>query len=492
MDHRTFPCFGLRLASVIAAGAISLGCGPEVLEIPGAGAETGREITGSYIDTYIWGANTAAVPRGPEGLTIEALVPQPDGSFTIHKGTVRSDGTFEIRGVPRDTYYLKVETEGSLVFYVTRERSIELGSFLTKRPDTAPATISPTDIVVTASALGLWNEAYRMAFYSPGSGAYGDLWVMTVAGQKGLINEAFDAATFSDPSLLDGAKGDAAYIVQYDTREAGGQLYDTPRRVLKPAPFTQVDGQPAAVTGFFEEVALATVSLDLRRSHFAALAPDVNPSAIVLTQGFYMLADPGGIERPSSSFIPEVVYLEGDMSESDLKLTLSYGNPFPSEWALVSGITVAVGFEAMVPWGTGTKHLHGSIGCTARSAAPAEVSFTPTIHPPRDVLLNGTSASGERSGVGVTPTISWSAPAQGTPGHYRVMLREFVPNAASKPLTTFFTKGTSVTVPEGILKEGSFYYMRIRAETSELSLNERDASGVHGCHADALTGLILP
>jgi len=69
--------------------------------------------------------------------------------------------------------------------------------------------------------------------------------------------------------------------------------------------------------------------------------------------------------------------------------------------------------------------------------------------------------------VATSPTITFAPPALATPTHYRVSVVELKPDgkgATSSRLNGgFVTRATSVTIPEGLLIKGHFYYLRVGA-----------------------------
>jgi hypothetical protein len=71
------------------------------------------------------------------------------------------------------------------------------------------------------------------------------------------------------------------------------------------------------------------------------------------------------------------------------------------------------------------------------------------------------------NGVGPTPTLSWSAPATGTPTRYEVELFRLAASGSATTSTLvarFVTAGTVVHVPPGLLAAGS-YCARVTART---------------------------
>jgi hypothetical protein len=98
---------------------------------------------------------------------------------------------------------------------------------------------------------------------------------------------------------------------------------------------------------------------------------------------------------------------------------------------------------------------------------PAPTPIVPVVSPPRSPRVNDLDAHVERTGVGTTPTISWSAPALGSPDRYAVTLvRLFVGVAGqtvAESVANLRTRSRAVTIPPGILQAGERYYALVTA-----------------------------
>ena len=148
--------------------------------------------------------------------------------------------------------------------------------------------------------------------------------------------------------------------------------------------------------------------------------------------------------------------------------TMSYANPFPSTWAELLEVHAKYHVSYMAPGATTALDLYPSMGQQVLlSGAPTTVS--PTLGPAQSIKIAGQSASTQLSGVGLTPTISWSAPAVGTPQAYSVYVYHLTNSSGTTQWSTaavFYTKATSVTVPPNVLTSGNTYYVAISALTS--------------------------
>jgi hypothetical protein len=111
--------------------------------------------------------------------------------------------------------------------------------------------------------------------------------------------------------------------------------------------------------------------------------------------------------------------------------------------------------------------------------------------------INGLSLFTPQTGVGITPSLSWSAPATGAPTSYRVTIyRLYVSGTASatSPVATWAVSSTSVTVPAGVLAAGQTYFAELTAfvqSPDTFSTAPNRTSNVWN-QATALTATFMP
>jgi hypothetical protein len=80
--------------------------------------------------------------------------------------------------------------------------------------------------------------------------------------------------------------------------------------------------------------------------------------------------------------------------------------------------------------------------------------------------INGKSLFSNQLSVGLSPTVSWSAPRIGTPSLYLLRFWELdVVNERTVPnvVANYYTTDTSATVPAEALKPGNVYFATISA-----------------------------
>jgi hypothetical protein len=137
---------------------------------------------------------------------------------------------------------------------------------------------------------------------------------------------------------------------------------------------------------------------------------------------------------------------------------MALGNPFPSSWA------------ALVDFRYQPSFLRRSITFVAGTRVVEPVALTrtrrlvPVLGAPRDANVNGRRLEFDVTGLGATPTVSWTAPSVGTPAWYR--LRWFLVTTtmtAGQAPTVFWTKATRLEVPPMVLNPGDFYVLELAA-----------------------------
>lgn len=456
------------------------------------GAGEASDLTGTLVDVYLHDGQELSRPR--TDITLSALVPGEGDAFTSIPGTIADDGTFTIPAVPAGEVYLTLTYDtGRSSFIATSARSIDLGRLFGGRPDAAPVTISPTPLILNVTGLSPWQDSDSMELYSPGSGAWGILGFYEngpAPGDVSLTGATFDAVELIIPFLIEGNKGDTALLTQLVSSTTGNTTTLALRKALQPASFTQVDGQPTTITGTFEDVPQEPHSVDWKLSQFIALMDDVHPQALLVSHDVSVYAEPGGPTRSTNS-IASLLAEAYTTDSADVTLDLAHGNPLPDSWGSYIGASTSVRVAVTPPGFPQPKSLLGVVSSWTVKGAWTSAEMAPVVSPPKDVRVNGTATTEPLTGVGVTPTVSWSAPDLGAPSMYRVTVRQLQPNAATLTLSTVYTAGTQIRIPPGVLQAGSYYYLRVAAVTNQ-DLAKPFLAAPEGGNADAITSYLSP
>jgi hypothetical protein len=422
----------------------------------------GADVTGTIVDLSITESGETPVAVGPDRVSLAALLPQTGGGFSTIAGIVNADGSFRIPAVPEGPYYLSVKRadDTTAAFVVTSERELDLGRVYGGRPDTRRAE-APSSLVVTADGLAPWQDTDQLEVFSLGAGSFSHLEYQTPppTGATSLSAYAVDVSLFDGPMLLEGSKGDRAIFTQLVTRTAGDISYQSVGRAFTAPQFSQTNGQSASVSGSFTEVPESRISLAWKRSAFSALAHDVNPAATADESDIGLWVEPGGTDRVTYSFSPDLLYLF-DTATTDVTVDLDYGNPYPTSWGVIGA---AFGFYS-VALGPNTT-ANAFIGTSAPLASLTQ-PLQPTLSPPRNITVGGASAYGTLTGVGLSPAVAWEPPAIGAPSFYTVTVWQIDAMGLSNWKGTLTTTETSAILPPGLLENGAQHYLTVRAETN--------------------------
>jgi hypothetical protein len=431
---------------------------------------TSQTVTGSRLVSFWPEASAVTTVAAPDaaGRTVEALVADGKGGFVTYGGTIAADGSFSIAGVPAGPFRLLFTgADGVLHVLDSPGSPVDLGYDVLGRADVAAATAgADADFVVTGFAPGDLLEAT-----SANADVHVEASVAAAAPAATRVNWA--TAAGGAPANLLGA-ADPLVIHQLSASTADTSAGLLPIFVSSGA--VSVSGtamSPGVVTTVAAELVPPTVvgslAVDWRTTQFEALAAGMGPagtavSAHTLTVG--ASADLASTPGPVAQGEPTLVTFSVAPATPDLTTNTPVGYaqflpaPLWSEWREVS-----VAAQATYTFGTATA-LPEVAAVVQREAMPGAAIIQPSLSPVGAPLVGGLDAHAPQTGVGLTPALSWSAPAIGTPSYYVVEVRALgATNGAtvSTPVATFTTTSTSVTVPPAYLQPGGSYYARIEA-----------------------------
>jgi len=435
------------IAIVILASSLLTACGASSQLDDGAssgGGEGGGGVTGTFTNRYfLVDGSTVTKPADLTGMPIQALV-QEGSDWTTYLGTGHSDGTFTIPGVPEGPYVLAMPP-----FYrYTSSREVDLQNDFIGRSDAAESTSATLE--GSLQGLAPWVSSDDIWWFCPGSGGAVSSDMAAVAGATSLV--AQKGAWLG--GLVDGSKGDVLYATQAEQVQApGGHQVKILTRSTSFTGVEMANGEVTSVSGTMAPPsAVESVALDLRMSQFAALLPQVNPTAMDQGATARVSTAPGVTVTGLLGMNANLLTFSGPGKDVNLG-SVKYGNPFPAAW----GQVLFVYEQAVVPMpGAGAA---GAISVLEPIEQAAAGPIRPVLTPVQEVKVEGQSAFGALSGISTTPTLTWSAPAVGTPSSYAVSLYQL----PSTSVAVLFTTETSMTLPPGLLEEGNAYYFQITA-----------------------------
>ena len=157
--------------------------------------------------------------------------------------------------------------------------------------------------------------------------------------------------------------------------------------------------------------------------------------------------------------------LATDATTTDVNFgSVTYGNPSDNTWGEYLYTYVAARFQITAPGATTAATLQGWVSTVEAKASSMTTHML--VSPPRTLKVNNQAATAPLSGVGTTPTLSWTAPTTGTASTYQILVYRVYNTAGTTTGTTvaaFFTDQTSMVIPPNVLTAGNSYQFRVRA-----------------------------
>ena len=435
----------------------------------------------------------------PQFVFAEARIPGATG-WANWPAQVADDASFTIPGAdPAGAYWLRVfdQRDGPIDrYYWTDARDIDLGYDVLGRPDAQVAQDSDTVLEVTTTFGTPWTALDGLEFFVPNIGVdhvrFG--YALQRSLQPGSAGLDFNVV-WKDTPLPAASKGDRLHVVRFTetTDAATGLVYSSPVEVFEPDPFTMSDGQHTAVSGQFVPAPASDFPLHFSSRAFSALQPEFNPTGQEEQIGDLQVTAP-----PEGSQLGDISYREFDKyqlpydvspqlfsvvamprSDADIHTTLHIGNPYPASDLITSywtGFDVYLSVVDNPIEGPAKGYFFGTASTATREPLSDSNMLVPAITPATNPQIEGRDLFSNQTGVGLTPTLSWSAPRVGVPTSYEIELFQLViqhnnfglvpiVGLASFELAALTVPGdvTSVPLPDNLLAAGTWYVVKIRA-----------------------------
>jgi hypothetical protein len=384
---------------------------------------------------------------------------------------VDTDGGFETTGVDPGVEYF-VGLPGA--FYIaTTERNLDLDDHNNLgRPGLQPAL---NDTPVTLTISGMTASAtpdFRMV--TPNTGFYGEAQTVNqpMTPVTSLVTEPGNFS-FDLGALPDGTQGDITYLAQRVVRDAGPTdpdagliaYHSTAGFAQLPALLLTDDG--GLVSAGLVEPAETTMNVTVSSADYVAHLTDINPMAQV--QGFELNVFPSpaapGMPALWAGYSGTVLdYFTTGIPAAPLNLV--YADGYPASWERMVGYDVVFDVPAALPNTSGTSSAF--IGDTV-PLSQLTMPLKPRLSPVTALQVDGADAFAGGNVQSLTPTLSWSAPAVGTPNAFLVTVYKLI--AAGNTTRRFqagiiATTNTKVIIPPGIVSPAGIYVFRVTAELS--------------------------
>ncbi len=511
----------LAVCPMLCAFALAAGAGNL------SGGST-RTVSGAFSTVYMPddGSSTTLSTPPPFRKTAAALL-VPDDSptgYTEFPIKLGEDNSFAVEGVPTGSYFLQLDVTSyypapyiiSGLIELTTD-SPDLSTVSAARPDLARVTRS-TPVTLDLTNMRPWENGNIFLISSSQGDVYarplqGGLNPRPIPGEtsfRGTFDWNLASTSVNDAGLPDAAQGDVVFINQRSTLSIGegdgAAELRYASRYARLTDFTVTDGNPATLmASLIETPKTGRMRADVRGSEFAALAPEVNPTARPTQApfgnlGFSVLAVPHSVEypdRPASSTTSLFYFqsLTPTISDHDYG-TLNYPQFHDSLWTEYRQLLYCFDVTLRIP---GTKEpIELPCQTYVFSAVPMSPSpedpIAPVLGPPTAPLINGEDAFAPHAGVGLQPVISWSPPNLGTATSYSVSVYSVHRQEGERlPSATVYT-GTSFMVPPGFLRTGQLYFAVISAFQADFDLLNRPTfrSGTPSHYAECMIGVFAP
>ena len=467
----------------------------------------GRTVTGSHLVLYkLLDKTLLDDPAFDMSDTlIEGHVAR-GGGWDIYPGVGHRDGSFEIPGLPDGPMWLRVATRPvGEVFYWTDADHVDFDEPVLG-PEDPPRSADDDRLNLALTGLAPWQDGDSIAWFVPEDIVFAQSLV-GVPPEPGSTELTGTSVDWSGRPLADTGPGEPAFVVQYRPQElALGVEVIAPIRAASPT-MHQVAGTTGTLTATLAAPPVLPYRLNWARDAFEATRAEIHPTRAEASSShwFSVVAMPGlvdgeawiSVDYPVASLVDPSI-LEGttplDLGE------LAIPNPYPRAWLTDSYV---VTFPVSLPMPDGSPWtIEAAVG-TRRTEFPTATSpAAPAITPIRAPKIGWRDAFTDLDGVGLTPVISWQAPATGTATSYELTIVEAVldPPPPYRPgwyiTATLVVPGdvTSLQVPADLLVEGKTYAMIVKAIAQpgqDITTRPFRIGGVYA-FAEAVTGRFTP
>lgn len=226
---------------------------------------------------------------------------------------------------------------------------------------------------------------------------------------------------------------------------------------------------PLNISGALQPVPTSDFSLEWRLGDYISHAQDIHPDAEPNTSQFYVHPAAHGPTASWVGYSGEALRFVLPVGASyTLTDDLTYGNPYPSTWRMVSHANYSFRTLEVPPGGSGgtPRGLSGNISSADYLENLVAAPIVPKLTPVRALAIDGLSATTQRGVSNTSPTISWQPPATGAPNAYRVSLQRLnTSNYILMPQAHFLLPGTAseVRIPTGLLASNATYAVKVTA-----------------------------
>ena len=503
---------GSRTLLAVALLGLAAACGG------GSGGSGGGSDTRTVTGQRLWNYLSLNSSTGALTVTQEPATTNDTSTYiraqlldgTRLPGTYNNTtGNFSIPNVPSGQYWL-VRYDYSYV--LTDASAVDLSLKQAGRSTVAYPT-AQTDVTFNVGGLTNWKADDYLVFYDFNSNLYSqsELDAYThapVVGDNMLSGMIVDWHAPLDAGgplpLVDTTRGDAPQLVHMVTTPngAGENLQIGSRLYVPSSPLTLASGSPATLTGNFASLATNTsVNVNYNRAEFTLYRSQYNPNKVQRPARITFMDTPGATAHGFVGAGLDVLYCANTPPTTTNLALGAIDVPAPPrgfERVVMAGDRYTMSWTA--PGASHAWTLAGRVYTYSTTLPTSSAPVRPLVSPARNPMINGASLFADRTGVGLTPTLSWTQPDLGTPKGYIITVWHLTNSSgwtSGTDVARLIVPGnlTSVKLPAGILSAGEAYAIQIRAvvdggwnPTAAPYLNNRFPYGF----ADTLTNMIRP
>lgn len=451
-----------------------------------SGSSGASPVSGTVIDRFVSATAAPALVEQPHDLThrrFGAFTGDVDAGYAYVDGGFGSDGgSFVIAAVPPGRMVL---LNGTNPLEISRHTGLDLGANVLGRPGEAkvpgplPVSVDITNLAAMRASdrieLVALNGAFlvtalQKALQLPDGGP------VPYAGQTELSGE-LDWSTSSTGNAVDPDAGDALYLTQLVTRDAGASDAGAQTAVVL-ARFADLSGARIidAGTSLAASANLPVgvpVPADLTLQRDPQFERDF-PAQDAFTAAHVdvvVLPEAGGT-RPTFSGPPLLYSLETSAPGLlQLQAQTTAFDVFPTAWNKL----VCFGINYQRTLSTGLGATDGINHCELFGSS-ATASLAPVLSAARNLRLNGQDAAPDLTGVGVAPLLGWDAPAQGASKVQKYVVNVY--RLSTSPAASHLWSSFTVVHPSGAqgvwlgfapLATGTAYYATVTAVAEPMS-----------------------
>lgn len=383
-----------------------------------------------------------------------------DGGWGNSQGRLLEDGGYLIPAVPAGEAIVIFLTTQGLVSSASR---FDFSWTVQGRPTAEfPNPNVPTSVRIAATGLLPWAAGDALVFSSLET-PFRLLQLATITPGSTAISGSLRWDQERVP-MFRGSEGDSFMLSTMRPRLLGQVSYQslTAGRTVSPPDLTA--GADITVNLSLVEPAPVGADVHIDFPGFEQALREARPGQALLASSFAVthrrgLREVGVVRygyRGNEAGLPMVLGENIPIGLPDTRGRVQWADLMPRDELVAS---LSTRFDVRVSAGSVTDSI--PIFVTRTLPVSDTIELVPTLSVPRALAINGAPSTSFRAGVGLTPTLSWDAPARGSPSRYLIVVLDLVDQNFSQ---AFYTTKRTFTIPPFTLMTGRTYVATITAQ----------------------------